>query len=62
MKPEKTETIGERLDRINGPPLCDICKTLVPRASKSWPICPKCGHLLVGIEAASIQKLRRGPL
>jgi predicted amidophosphoribosyltransferase len=57
----KPETIGQRLDRIHGPPLCDICKTPVPRASSSWPKCPKCGHNLVGIEAGLIQNLRRGP-
>ena len=58
----KPETIGQRLDRLHGPPLCDICKTPVPRASDSCPICPKCGHNLIGIEVALIQKLRRGPI
>jgi predicted amidophosphoribosyltransferase len=57
--PLKAETIGQRLDRLHGPPLCDICKTPVPRASKSWPICPRCGHSMVGIEAALIHKVQR---
>jgi hypothetical protein len=55
----REETIAQRLDRLHGVPLCDICRTPVPRASRSWPICPRCGHNLIGIEGALIQKVRR---
>ena len=61
MSSAKTaETIGRHLDRLHGPPLCDICRTPVPRAGKAWPVCPHCGHNLVGIEAALIAKVRQG--
>jgi hypothetical protein len=57
-KEKMMETNAERLDRIFGPPPCDICQTPVPRASAEWSVCPQCGHNLIGIEAALIQKVR----